>query len=340
MANTEELALRQEAAESLQRIQQFNVGSLPREAELGSTLNFGEVLPPAKRLIELYQRLSLAALDDFPAPQLTQVRNLANQDFSLFDQILKFNTDQPSPVQVRQSQIQAVINTYAPSFATLHPLIAYSLHRSADFQRLDREARGTLQAVKDRADGLTGELTGQLEKANSIVEEVRKVAAETGVSQQAIYFQKEAQEHLAESEIWRKRTIKLSWVLGVYAVVSLFIAKIPLLKPEDTYQSIQLGVSKLLIFAVVSFMLYLSARNFLSHQHNSIVNKHRQNALMTYKALSDAAGSPENREVVLTHAAACIFSPQATGHSQDAGTEIAKATSVVEVLGRSFRGDK
>jgi hypothetical protein len=340
MASPEETALCQEAAASLQRMQEFEVGSLPREAELGRTLNFAEALPAAKRLIELYQRLSLAALDDFPAPQLTHVRNLANQDFNLLDQILKFNTDQSSPAQVRQSYIQAIINTYAPTFATLHPLIAYSLHRSADFQRLDREARGTLQAVKDRADGLTGELSGQLKKANSIVEEVRKVAAETGVSQQAIYFKDEAQEHLTEAETWRERTVKLAWLLGLYAVASLFIAKIPWLKPDDTYQSIQLGVSKLLIFAVISFMLYLSARNFLSHKHNSIVNKHRQNALMTYKALADAAGSPENREVVLTHAAACIFSPQATGYSHDAGADIAKATSVVEVLGKPFRSDK
>jgi len=91
------------------------------------------------------------------------------------------------------------------------------------------------------------------------------------------------------------------------------------------------------VFAVLSFMLYLSARSFLSHKHNAVVNRHRQNALLTYRALADAAAADQNREVILTHAAACIFSPQPTGYSNDGG-DAAKVSSVVEVFGKPFAG--
>ena len=134
-----------------------------------------------------------------------------------------------------------------------------------------------------------------------------------------------------------QKTVRLAWMLGIYGVASFFIAKVPLLEPSDTYQSIQLGVSKILIFAVISFMLYLSARSYLSHKHNAIVNRHRQNSLLTYRALVDAAGSSENREVILTHAAACIYGPQPTGYSQD-GREAPKVSSVVEVFGKPLTG--
>ena len=84
-------------------------------------------------------------------------------------------------------------------------------------------------------------------------------------------------------------------------------------------------------------MLYLSVRSYLSHKHNAIVNRHCQNSLLTYRALVDAAGSSENREVILIHAAKCICGPQPTGYSQDSG-EATRASSVVEVFGRPLAG--
>ena len=72
-------------------------------------------------------------------------------------------------------------------------------------------------------------------------------------------------------------------------------------------------------------MLFLCARNFLSHKHNAIVNKHRQNALLTFNALVDAAKSEDRRDVVLTYAASCIFSPQDTGYAKSSGGVSAEA---------------
>ena len=95
-----------------------------------------------------------------------------------------------------------------------------------------------------------------------------------------------------------------------------------------------MAVSKILIFSVISFILYLSARNFLSHKHNAVVNRHRQNALMTYKALVEAAGEKQQAsEAVLLHAAACIYAPQPTGYA-GGGSDVQGATSVIELLSK------
>ena len=81
--------------------------------------------------------------------------------------------------------------------------------------------------------------------------------------------------------------------------------------------------------------MILCARNFLSHTHNAIVNKHRQNALLTFKSLAGAAGNNSNQDIILTQAAACIFSPQDTGYTKHTSeTSSGAANAVMQNLPR------
>jgi hypothetical protein len=57
-------------------------------------------------------------------------------------------------------------------------------------------------------------------------------------------------------------------------------------------------------------------KNYTAHRHNTVLNKHRQNSLATYKALVDAAGDQANRDIVLTTTAESIFGAQATGFAK------------------------
>lgn len=324
-----------EALESLTRMQKFDVNSLPREGELGRELNFTAAVEPARLLVELHKRLSVTALDDFPDHFLTIVRDNANNHFQLFTQASEFSVAQQDPNTVRQSIVKSMTTAYQPAFIALSPLVSYSLHRSADFQRLDSEARATLQSIEDRANEFAEEMEQHGKDAKRILEEIRNVAAEEGVTQQAAHFRAESIGHETQAEIWRKRITKLAWTLGSFAVVSLFIHKIPVLAPKDIFDSVQLGISKVLIFSVIAYMLFLSARNFLNHKHNAIVNKHRQNALMTHRALVEAATESGVREAIMLQAASCIFSPQATGYAQVGGdSDGAAPKSMVEILSK------
>ncbi len=79
----------------------------------------------------------------------------------------------------------------------------------------------------------------------------------------------------------------------------------------------------------------------MSHKHNQVVNRHRENALKTFKALSEGAANPDNKDIILTHASQCIFSPQDTGYTQgnsssDSGTSL---KSVIEILPKALGKD-
>lgn len=324
-----------EALESLERMQSFDPKSLSRRDDLGTQLNFDDAILPATRLVDLYKRLAPSVLQDFPDAQLAQIKTIANADYSRFKGVLDFSAEQGNPTAERNNLINQIRGSYDNSFNQLWQFIAYGVSKTVDSQRLETESRAVLQSVQDEAAKLTKALEADKEKSEAILADVRKTAAEQGISQQATYFRSEADEHEVQAGLWKASTQK--WAAGTigFALLALFIHKLPLLEPADNYQAAQLIASKVLIFAVLAYMLGLSGRIYLAHKHNSIVNRHRQNALLTYKSISDAAKAPERQDVILSYAASCIFAPQETGYNKHGvgGNDASAVTkSVIELL--------
>lgn len=307
------------ARKSLERLQTFDSQSLPRVNELGTAINFVEAVAPSERLVDLYRQLSLDVLDQLPSAMIQRVQTQADNDFRILKSILDFEAG--SPKQERDSRLQTLKEAYDPTFVQLHPMISYGIRKSTDFSRLEREARALIQNVTDKAGELQTELEKRKKEADAVLEAVRKVAEEQGVSQQAIYFKNEAESHASEAVTWLKTTIGLTVLLAIYAIATLFLHKWSVLAPGNTYETAQLAVSKVLVFVTISFFLILASRNFLAHRHNSVVNRHRQNALATYEALVKAAGHEASRDVVLAKAADCIFAAQHTGFGKAESTE-------------------
>jgi len=330
-----ETTILESATVSLLRMQEFDVDQLPRVNELGSSLNFKSSVEPARRLISLYRRLSTTALEDFPDAILTQIKAQCDADYQKFDQIISFDPSaQQTPSTVRDTYVTQLVTAYDPAFTKLSPHISYSLHRSADFQRLDSDARATFQQIKDEASSIQTNLEGQKESAEAILKDIRETAAEQGVTQQAIYFQTESSDHEADATKWEARTIWVASALAVFAIASIFLHKWSWIAPVNTFETVQLVSSKLLIFGVLTYLLILSAKNYLNQKHNAIVNKHRQNALMTYKAMVDATDDPGSREAILIQAAGCIFNPQTTGYTAGGDTPAVSGKSMVEILSK------
>lgn len=325
-----------QAIENIKRMQGFDIKSLSRKTQLGETLCFDACIEPAGKVKEFYIQISLDFLENFSDNAINKISQQALSDYNIFKEMLDFTTSVANPEAIRTNIITRVNGMYEQTFNALYQYIAYTVSMSVDFKRLEREGRAAVQAIKDETEKLQTSLKKKEEDAQVILTEIKKTAGEQGVSQQAIFFNKEATNHSTSSNKWLGGTIIMSVVLGVYAVASLFLHK--WIVPVNTYETIQLGISKTLIFAVISYMLFLCARNFLAHKHNAIVNKHRQVALQTYTALADASQNPESRDVVLTHAAACIFSPRPTGYSKTVDSQAPNATSVVELLTKPIMG--
>lgn len=319
---------------SLLRIQKFEAEGLIQRDRLGE-LSFDDVVLPARKIVTVFAQIPQDALEIFPDNELKSIKTEADNIFALFEEIKRFDLNDPDPRGRRQGQIDKMNAQYQRVFSNLFNIISYSMARTVDFNQLSSQGRATVQEIRDKTDLLLEELEKQRVEARTILDDVRKAAEEQGVSQQAFYFAEEAKAHKSESDKWRNWTIAMSAVVGLYGVFTLFIHKIPLLTPASTAEVVQLTASKLLIFFVLTYVLFLCGRKFMSNRHNEIVNKHRQNALMTYKAMVDAGRTPEARDVVLTHAAASIYQLHDTGYVRSADGDGPSSNAVVGLLPRA-----
>lgn len=321
------------ASKSLSRVQKFEAASLTQRDRLGNVFEFSDAVNPAERLISLFQKLPLGSLDFFPDNELSTIQSLSDSVFRSFQEILDFDPQVTDATSRRQTITSNLEGQYQSAFSKLHPFISFSIARTANFTELDEQGRAAIQSIEDRISDLVGAIEEKDLQAQSVLDDIRKASAEQGVSQEAIHFANEAEKHEALSETWRKYTVRTALGLGVYSVGTIFLHRIPWIAPTNQIETIQFIVSKILIFAVLAYMLALCARNFLSHKHNSIVNRHRQNALMTYRSLVNAGGSQESRDIVLQQAASAIYQLHDTGYVK--GGDGASKTSLIEVLPRA-----
>jgi hypothetical protein len=315
-------------------LQEFDVGTLVRESDLGAKFNFAGAVSPATKLITLFRNIPLKVLDDLPAGNLTQIRQVGEGVMGLFKRILDFTIENAqNPSQTRTQILNELPGYYdGTAFPTLFPYVSYGAARTADLGRLETEGREAIAAIGSQTAALQQEIKAGAAEAKKMLDDIRAVAAEQGVSQEAIYFKNEADRHETEAKSWRTGTIWMAIAIGVYAFLSMFSNHIPGLQPKDALESSQIIAGKVLVFIVLAYVLLLSARNFLSHVHNGIVNRHRQNALLTFNALANAGGTQPTKDIVLSYAASCIYSPQETGYSKGVPNETTLPQALISMV--------
>lgn len=321
--------------EALNRIQQFDAKTLSREDDLGKQMSFSEAVQPAEALIDIYKRIPITALDDFSDTQLNVISGQAKADYNVFKQILDFNAQDANAATTRTNVLASLKTRRDALFDQLWQYVAYGVARITDTSLMETQARATIQTIKDESAKLTQQLIAAKDDADTALVAIRSVASEQGVSQQAAYFKKEAEDQEVLATTWLKYTYRFAGAVGAFAVFSLFLHKLEWIKPVDTAEVVQLVSSKILIFAVLAYLLLMAARNYATHKHNAVVNRHRQNALLTYRALVEATAGQGTEDFVLAHAASCIFSPQETGFTQGKGEQSSGSKSILELMTKS-----
>ena len=320
-----------DAQASLARLQTFDPKSLIQAERLGAYA-FNMAVEPAIRLINFFKLLPLSSLDQFPEGELNQIKSICDSIFLIFSQILDFDVEAGDNKQRQLAITDSLGAQYQSVFTRFYSFIAYSTARTVDFNKLDEQGRAAVQGIKDQTQKILEDLEAEQKSVTRILDDVRKVAAEQGVSQQASYFKAEADKHAEQSVFWRKWTLLVAAGVGIFGVASMFLHKWAWIAPTDAYSSVQFTTSKLLLFFILIFVLILCSRNFLANRHNEIVNRHRQNSLLTYKALVDAGSSPESRDIILNHAAASIYRLHDTGYTKGGEQSGPSSTSIVEML--------
>jgi hypothetical protein len=303
-----------EARASLQRMQEFDPETLVRTDELGAANNFADAVEPARLMISNFGQIPIGSLEVFSSTELIALKTMADGVFNIFQEIMDFSLEAGDVQNRRSSLVQKLWRQVQPNFTKLMPLVSFAMAKTVDFGQLEGQARASLQAVKDQTDAVLERLQFTEKDAGGVLDEVRRVAAEIGVTQEAKHFAHEAKSHADASRKWLIASILSVAGLGAIAILNFFAHKISWLAVSSRYELVQFSIAKFLLFGALLYGVSFTVRNYSAHRHNSVTNRHRQNALMTYKTLVEASGSEDVRDAVLQHAAAAIYSPNDSGY--------------------------
>ncbi|MBO6740790.1 MAG: hypothetical protein JJ916_13135 [Phycisphaerales bacterium] len=334
-----------ECIELIRRVQNFPPSTVNRSKSLGEIYSFADVVGDAAKIIDFYKLTYIEHLEYLPARQLGTLRDAARETLQYFDAILGFDPTQVSnPNDEYAAHKSNLVSNYQKTFTSLYSLIGFlsidanrvpkiesSFHKAIDEIRLEVDAvkhENVMRAEQfmEEADSLMKSLEGSKVQAEKALDVIQGVAAESGVSAQAGYFESEAERAEDSASKWFWATAVFSLILVAAAVILLITSSHEFFRVDSVYASIQLVAGKALIYATLTSLVLFSSRNYNTCKHNATINRHRFNSLRTYTALVEAAGDSANRDIVLTHAAECIFSDQPTGYNKQDTSEIRSST--------------
>lgn len=296
---------------------------LVRNNDLGVAFNFEPAAPFVGALLDLYKDLANCDLGLLPEAIARNHSSLAQECKKLIESISAFSPTEPNSKTLRDQIIKRSRDLYDGHWQRVAPSITYCKTKEG---RLEGAIQSTEKAKVEFQEKINELLSsfGQSEaRAQNIVKGMEKAAATVGVDRHGIEFSNQANEHQKAAWAWMTATV-IFCVAGGILLHHYFIGAG---KPDDlTSEKMTTAfvvfeiATRLLIFSFVSFAMYWSAKNFTSHRHNYVVNRHRQNALTTFNAFTDAAGNDERtKNAVLLQAAQAIYTPQSTGYADTGG---------------------
>lgn len=306
---------------------------LARTSDLSPDINFKEAVPFFEEMLDLCKQLSQRDLSRLTVSQLNAITGACTKLSSLIMQVKDFTLNQNTPGDVCKRIIIAVDNAYDEVMNPLLLPLAFTATQATDYAKIEREAKGYHATMKAEAESLSEFIAGARKEADSALAAVKEQAAEAGVSTNAQIFAGDASKHYDLAQKWLKATIWVASGTFIAAVGTLITAFV--YQPENLAAAIQYIVAKVLVLSTLSFGVLWCARNYRSQKHNETLNKHRANALMTFRAFVEGTSDDRIKDAILLQAAQAAFSGRPTGF--DAPEKDSQTINpVVEVLGKTL----
>jgi len=321
--------------ENASKIAQWDLESLIHPKN-GGPFNFVGHKDLFQNIQNLYREVSSANLDFMPPNIAEGFANKAESVVRALSRVQDFNIKSGGDLNQTAAQIiQDVAGTWRESFDYGALPIAYALTISGaisgHINKMTIAMEGWDKAFKDVVNGFTdrsNELEKQVEGRVSDLEKTIKAAREAakleGVAQQATAFDEQAKSDRNAARLWLVASIA-SVIVGLILVWGMFLGnwvKVAGTDPASdpkviTPGFVQQTVARILIMTLVYAAVVWCARNYFASRHNYTVNRHRRNAMQTFRAFVEGSQDKATQDFILRQAAQCAFSPQQTGYLKD-----------------------
>lgn len=334
MATPKERSIKiEEARALLASLAEIKAPTLARTDDLSRDINFSEAVPFFEEMLDIVKQLQQRDISRLALPQLNQIVSSCNQLSKLIQQVNQFNLNQNTPKDICMGIIDTIKNAYDSIMEPLTIPLSYTATQATDYSKIEREAKGYHATMKEEAESFRKILETYKTEAEKALHAVKEQAAEAGVSTNAQIFLQDSTNHSYIAEKWLIATIVTASATLLVAIS--FVVLSFKYTPATTPVAIQYVVSKIILLSTLSFCIYWCTKNYKSSKHNETLNKHRANALMTFKAFVEGSDNQAIKDAILLQTSQAAFSNRPTGY-ENQEKETQTINPVVEILGKSL----
>ncbi len=303
----------------------------PENLEAGRNLGpftFGRYYDRFAEIIEFASDLYSLPLEHLAVEEIESWKGSVRALYQQFNAIVQFD---PEAVGSPSVERDSLANNVIQHFRNLKGAVVQQL----PYLILKREPID-LKQLKKRAENASSEIEGKAKEAETKFQEIESIlrssqtaVAQVGVDVHSGDFSSVASDHQKYGKYWLIATIVVICV--AVAVPIIFITRFPLDPNEPQIVNIQIGLTKIAIVFVLYFLISVFVKNYRTHRHLYIVNKHRETSLKTFQTFVKGAGDDEQTKLhILMEAARTVFSPTNTGYMPS--EDDSPTNRVVEIL--------
>lgn len=314
--------------ESAQRILDLPIESLLSRPAWGE-LNFREVENELRIFHGFAETVSNMKADVVPHHFLRVLQGVLNNAEQALTDINNFRITENNPEQGRRQRVDR-IRGLMESFGAAGGVMALLELAGSPYGQMVRRVEQKLSSVT-KASADFEKIVEDAKKDIAAAVSAQKVAtSKTGVEVHAAQFEREAAELGSAGRRW----LWASAGFGLASVVAAVALAIDVPQTAALGWLIQYSLTKLFVVGALAAGAVWCGSIYRAIRHQVTVNRHRMNALRTFKAFAEAAEATDVRQAILLETTRAIFSATPSGYLHATETNLDGASRAVDAIAK------
>lgn len=292
-------------------------------------INFNNSKNNLERTFKMLSDLKLFELGILPDVTIQKIIDLLKNINSSLNQIRSFNITSGTPQETCQNIVEQINEQANNFFNYTYSYISFLAFQNGDYQRNIKNIQNSYERMNNEIDDNKKSIIKKHEEIDKIVINIKETAGSVGVAHFSTNFNKESENYEKYAKNWLITTITCFIITFIVFILFIYIVKIESITTIS--QIIQYFTSKFIIIGILFSITIWCGKIYKITRHQSIINKHRSNALLTFQAFTNAANDISIRDAVLMETTKSIFTISPSGYLD---TEINNSNDikVIEIM--------
>jgi|GEM_PF-5323367 len=328
----------------LNLIQNFNVLNIPQTETLGQSQDFSPAVVIVETIIKFSNLFVVADMNIFSTNQLLIIKDESYNILQIFSKICNFKIN-TSDLGLRERIIDELRYAKNKFIDNLSSILSYSVSfviktdlYNEKFSEFFLNFKKYADVAKENQELLTANLKEKMVENTDLGNSLKELIGYVQVDTESNIFAYLAFNYEKSAGKWLKYSYGFGIIILLIAILFMIFYKCEYFMPENSMEAAQFFTSKFLLLSIFAYGLVISIRNYSAQMHNSVVNRHREHALKSFRAFVQAAPNPQIGGSILAEAAAAVFTPQDTGYVKN--EEAAGSRSFIEMISKAVSGSR